>query len=214
MKGFGKYLRLAITAGIILAFFSPVFPFALEKQVANFASAKKKTSNKAAKKSKKKKNEKNQTFVFPVKIIGDADCVRKTNQALDILQKKSSGDFEKVVSSLGVVECATDGSGTFVWESPARFRIGFATYQADTLWYASALVHESCHVAQYRNYLFSHKNGQVPSEIFSGAEAENQCLLEQYNDLASLGAGQSLLDYTKKIAETNYWDIPNEKRWW
>jgi hypothetical protein len=214
MKGFRKYLRLVVAAVIMLTFFSPVFPFPIEKKVVSVALAKKKTLKKAIKKTKKKSIEKKSSVVFPVKISGDADCVQKTNQALSLLQKKSSGDFGKVIKNLGVVECGAEGSGAFVWENPARFKVGLATYQAGEMWYASTLVHESCHVEQYRNYSSSHPGGWVPSEIFSGSEAESQCLLEQYNELASLGAGQSLLDYTKKIAETNYWDIPYEKRWW
>jgi hypothetical protein len=214
MTGFKKYLRLAITAGLVLMFFSPVFANVLPKNIVSIASAKKKTSKKIAKKSKKKKIEKNLNFVFPVKIIGEEDCVLKTNLALDVLQKKSPEDFQKVAENIGVVECAADGSGTFVWENPARFKVGLATYRSDVLWYASTLVHESCHAKQYQNYLSSHPGGRVPPEMFSGADAENQCLLEQYNALTGLGAGQSFLDYTKKIARTSYWDIPYEKRWW
>lgn len=213
MAGLKKYFWLAVAAGIILIFFSPVFLDAPSKNIASIAIAKK-VAKKSAKKSKKKKNEIKQAFISPVYIVGDADCVRKTNQALSILQEKSPGDFDKVAANLGIVECSQDGSGTFVWESPARFKAGFSTYQADASWYASALVHESCHISQYRSYLSSHIGQQVPAEIFSGAEAESECLLVQYNALERLGASQTLLDYTKKIAQTSYWDLPYEKRWW
>jgi hypothetical protein len=214
MAEYRKYLRMAIVAGLALMFFSPVFPFALEKKVISVALAKKKTSKKIANKPKKKKIEKNQTFVFQIKIVGGPDCVKNTNHALSILQQKSSGDLEKVLENIGIVECVADGSGVFVWENPVRFKVGLATYQADELWYASALIHESCHAERYKKYSFSHPGEPVPPEIFSGAEAESQCLFEQYNCLSRLDAEQPFLDYTKKIAKTYYWDIPYEKRWW
>jgi len=213
MMRFRKNLRLAIAAGLALAFFSFSFPFGSQKIFLSYALAKK-YSKQTAKKSKKKKTKKDLPIVFSMKIIGDAECVRQTNSALAILQKKSPGDYEKTVKNIGVVECAEKGSGVSILENPPRFKVGRATYQADPFWFASALIHESCHTEEYRNYLSSRPGERVPPEIFSGADAENECLLAQYNCLARLGASQSLLDYTKKIAATNYWDISYEKRWW
>lgn len=151
--------------------------------------------------------------VFPIKITGDDVCLEATNEALDLLKRKSRTDFDKVVSNLGVIECSSQGSGTFVWEYPVRFQAGTATYQADSIWYASALVHESCHAKQYGDYRASHK-GVVPDEIYSGREAEVQCLGAQYEALEKMNSDKSTLSYLQSTAETNYWDIPVESRWW
>jgi hypothetical protein len=214
MARFKRYLGLAVATGFVLMLFSPVFPNVFSPKIVSIALAKRKLSKKTDQKSKKKIVEKNSTIVFPVKIVGEAGCLQSTNLALSILQKKSLGDFEKTAQNIGVVECTKAGSGVFVQENPARFKVGLATYQADSFWYASVLLHESCHIEEYRNYLSSHPGERVPPEIFSGAEAESECLLAQYNCLDRLGAGESLLDYTKKIAQTSYWNIPIEKRWW
>lgn len=208
------FFRIGLATVLGLALLGGFFPGRPEGNFGKPAFAKTKSSRKIQKKSKKKKAAEDSQFSFPVKIIGNADCVGQTNSALTILQKKSSEDYEKTAKNIGVVECAGNGSGVFIFENPARFKVGRATYQADPFWYASVLLHESCHVDQYRNYFFSRPGERVPSDIFSGADAENECLLAQYDCLVRLEAGQSLLEYVKKIAETSYWDVPAEKRWW
>jgi hypothetical protein len=214
MARFRKYIKLAALALMMLIFFSPVFPAGPGNKSVSLAFAKKKTIKKVSKKSKKIKRKIDISPVFPEKIVGDSQCVEKTDKALGVLLEKSKSDFEKVAASIGTIECAEKSSGVFVFENPVRFRVGWATSQSDKFWYASVLVHESCHVQQYRSYVSSHPDKPVPPEIFSGAEAENDCLLAQYNCLSQLKADKILLEYTKKIAETNYWDIPYEKRWW
>jgi hypothetical protein len=210
------FFRINLAIALMLAFLGGFFPVNFGNNFFDTALAKtkKKTIKKISKKSKENKSKLDLLPVFPEKIVGDSQCVEKTDKALGVLLEKSKSDFEKVAASIGTIECAEKNSGVFVFENPVRFRVGWATSQSDKFWYASVLVHESCHVEQYRNYISLHPDKSVPSEIFSGADAESECLLVQYNCLSRLDAGQSLLDYTKKIAQTSYWDVSVEKRWW
>lgn len=208
-----RILRILLVFALASSFlYSPLgknFP----RKTANVAFAK----SKQTKKSKKKKNDKagkESEEDFPVRIIGDLLCQARTKEALGNLKKNGPSYYKQVVSNLGAVECSLKGSGTFVWENPARFRVGLASYQSGKLWYSSVLVHESCHIGQYRNYFQDFPNQLVPSSAFSGAIAENECLRVQYDALLGLGADEPLLDYVKNIAQTNYWEIPAEKRWW
>lgn len=212
-RNLAEILKLSLIALLLTAFYL----YSNQEQKSYFFSgalAKTKAHRKNLKKVRKNNIQKKSAFLLPLKIIGNDVCTRQTLIALDILQRKSNRDYEKVINSIGIIECSESGSGIFVLENPARFRVGQPTFQSDENWYASVLVHESCHVQQHRSYSILHPLERVPTEIFSGPRAESECLSAQYETLSRLKAKQSLLDYVKKIAQTNYWDIPPEKRWW
>ncbi len=151
---------------------------------------------------------------MPLKIIGDNNCRDQVAGALENLRDHDEDAYQRVLGNIGIVECSADGSGTFVWESPARIKLGQATRASGPVWLAGVMSHESCHAGQYKDYRLSHPDSSVPTEIYSGAEAESQCLHLQYQTLSRVGSGKSTLEYVKQIAATSYWDIPYEKRWW
>lgn len=125
---------------------SKISPFASQVQAKKKKMKRKK--EKAKKISKKETSENN--IEMPIAILGDDICQNNTRQALKELFKKDKNNFQLVISSLGKIECAVFGSGVYFWEEPPRFKVGVATSNADSVWFAGALVHESCHVGQFR----------------------------------------------------------------
>jgi|GEM_PF-3555129 len=167
------------------------------------AQAKKKQAKKKSKKNISKKDAGNDGFESPIEISGDEICRKNTKQALKLLFEKDEDGFQAAVSNLGKIECAASGSGVYVWEKPVRFKVGAATYNAGPVWFASVLVHESRHSAQYK-----------AEKKYSGKEAELECLEAQIDTLKKIGAGQSTIDYVQKISQSEYWLVNENQRWW
>ena len=115
---------------------------------------------------------------------------------------------------IGVIECVEQGSGMWAWESPPRYTAGKSTYEADTQWYAGTIAHDAHHSALYHDYQLSHPGQSIPSDIYTGEQAEADCLKVQYDALARMGATASTLDYLKNVITTKYWTGDYANRWW
>ena len=149
-----------------------------------------------------------------ITIKGDENCKQKTSAALALLKNKTPTDYEQVVKYIGVIECVEQGSGMWAWESPPRYTAGKSTYEADTLWYAGTIAHDAHHSALYHDYQLSHPGQSIPSDIYTGEQAEADCLKVQYDALARMGATASTLDYLKNVITTKYWTGDYANRWW
>lgn len=149
-----------------------------------------------------------------IKVKGDENCIAKTNEALNLLQSKAQVHYNVVIKYVGVIECANQGSGMYAYESPPRYQVGKATYEAGMIWYAGTITHDSCHSKQYHDYLSINNSASVPSEVWIGKKAERQCLDVQYDALIKIGADQNILDYVKNIINSEYWNVNYDNRWW
>ncbi|OGD32111.1 hypothetical protein A3C91_00735 [Candidatus Azambacteria bacterium RIFCSPHIGHO2_02_FULL_52_12] len=130
-----------------------------------------------------------------ITVLGDENCKEKTQEALDLLREKSAGDYAAVMDTMGAIRCIQSGSLVFPWQSPPTFEVGEETLNSGSLWYASVLSHETCHIQQF-----------FRKEQWQGAHAEEYCLHKQYDVLVSLGADQEILDYTKNIISSKWWE--------
>jgi len=154
------------------------------------------------------------TIPFIISIVGDDSCKTKTNQSLELLKNKAKNVYEIVTFHIGVIECVDEGSGMRAYDTPPRFLAGKATVDAGTIWYAGFIAHESCHSYLYSNYLKENpQSNSVPSDIWTGENAEAECLDFQYDALVLIGASQFTLDYVENMIESKYWEIPYEDRW-
>lgn len=171
---------------------------------------------KKKKKKTKKMSQKNGAEIFqnPLIVSGDDICQKNSREALKMLFLKDREDFNFVASNLGKIECAVSGSGVYPWETPTRFKVGVATSNAEPAWFASVLVHESCHVDQYKKNAGENHLGRVSAQDYSGEKAEIECLDVQIGALKNLGAGQSKIDYVANAARSRYWLLDISRRWW
>lgn len=151
---------------------------------------------------------------FEIEIIGEGDCVSNTNQALDLLRNQAKIHYDTIVKYVGIIECTESQSGMHVWENPPRYQVGKATVDAGTIWYAGTITHDACHSKQYHDYLFENPSTNVPSEVYTGRNAEAQCLDVQYDALRRIGATQETLDYITNIINSEYWNVDYGERWW
>ena len=160
-----------------------------------------------------KKNSKDEQVFIPAKekitIKGDEVCQNKTVEALNLLKVKSPESYKDVESYIGIIECAPAGSGVYANENPPRFLVGNQTRDAGVIWYAGSIVHDAHHSMLYNQYFAAHKGQHVPAEIWTGKQAEQDCINVQYKALEDLGADQATLDYLKNTINTNYWETEN-----
>ena len=92
--------------------------------------------------------------------------------------------------------------------------MGRITREAGPIWYAGTMVHEACHSQQYNDYQATYSTSSVPKDVFSGKEAEAQCLMVQTESLKKMGASQHILDHVKTIIHSEYWKTPVTEREW
>lgn len=151
-----------------------------------------------------------------IEIVGDSDCMTKTTAALKLIKEKDPKHYEYIRNYVGIIECADQGSGMFAWETPPKYKVGSATMNAGTPWYAGTIVHDSCHSMQYNDYLAKNPNtyDEVPMEVYYSKNSEQECLDIQYDSLVEMEAEQSTLDAVKDAINTNYWEVDYEDRWW
>ncbi|MBU2503928.1 MAG: hypothetical protein KJ879_02655 [Nanoarchaeota archaeon] len=155
---------------------------------------------------------------FDISIIGDGDCIKKTNQALDLLKEKSPSDYVYVTNYIHTIECPEDiysinsGLGGIKIQYPPRFYFnkgeeGYYNSEQDTIWFASAFVHEACHSNLYYNYFFENQevytDSQVPMEAYSLEYGEHYCQDVQYEILKKLGAEGYNFDHFHDV--DNWW---------
>ena len=136
-----------------------------------------------------------------IKIIGDESFTQNTKNALDVI--KSSNSSHKLVMRYICIIQQNSYSGMRAYDNPPSFQVGNATYTASTTWYASAIVHDAYHSKLYHDYLETHD--KVPDDVWTGYNAEMQCLSVQISFLKEIGAPQNEIDYAESLYGTNWW---------
>jgi hypothetical protein len=157
-------------------------------------------------------------------IVGDSDSVAKIKNALELLKTKAPEHYAIVANYIGKINVSDAGSGMHWWESPPRFQIGKASvdqYGPDSpqspILLAGTILHDAVHSKLAHDYLSEHPGTSldgVPKDITEGKKAESLCLAAQLDVLKKLGAVEENLEEIKNSAGSNYWEVPEDKRWW
>lgn len=136
-------------------------------------------------------------------IVGNDSCKEQTGSAINLLKDKSPRDYQRLLKHLGTIECINSGSAVYPWQNPPLFRVGRETINAGVFWYASVLVHETCHIELYSKGL-----------VWQGEGPEKMCLEIQYDALVKIGANKDLLDYARNIINSEWWKQAPENSWY
>ena len=147
-------------------------------------------------------------------INGNPNCVSHTDKALNLLKLEVPYHYGIANQYIGEIRCVESGSGMSAWSKPPVFLAGEKTVQAGTIWYAGTIIHDACHSKQFHDFLAMNSISSTPPEVYSGREAEAQCLAVQLDALRGIGAPSDTLDYVRDIIESEYWDIPYDERDW
>jgi len=149
---------------------------------------------------------------FEIEIIGDQYCKDKVNEALDFMKDNSPKFYTKVITYVGVIECADRENDSVVnlFEDPARVEL-INLNQIDTLTELSGvLVHEAHHSELHIQYRIQNKSNEVPAEIYSGRQAEEKCVNETIKFLKEVNAPADEIYFQENIFEIvgEWWNNP------
>jgi hypothetical protein len=153
-------------------------------------------------------------FTTPIQIRGDAACQSDTLAALQLLSAKAPTHYATVMQYIGIIQCASQGSGMYAYDNPPLYLVGDATRNAGTVWYAGTIAHDAGHSKLYHDYLSAHPGQAVPDDVWTGQSAEITCLAAQYDALSKIGGTPSQLTYVQNVINTQYYNVPYDQRWW
>ncbi|PYN90604.1 MAG: hypothetical protein DMD87_01410 [Candidatus Rokuibacteriota bacterium] len=83
-----------------------------------------------------------------------------------------------------------------------------------TAYLASGLAHEAHHCRLYWSYREREPRREVPREVFTGEEAERQCLEYQIAVLKQLGETEEVTERVRESIKTGYWNVAWHERTW
>lgn len=149
-----------------------------------------------------------------ISITRGSACKSDSSKALDLLEEKDPEHYQLVFKYIGTIKCVSQGSAMMAYEKSPTFLLGDKTREQGVIWLAGVFAHEATHSKLYLDYLAQHSDRKVPDDIWTGQNAEIQCLNIQYNTLQKIGADQKTLDWVKNSVSTNYWDTPYSQRSW
>lgn len=134
-------------------------------------------------------------LVDGVAIVGSETFIARTREALDLIKISSVESYSQLTSQVLTIE-EYERSGADVWNR--RIQVGAPTSSYSLTWYASTLMHDCRHVAQYQDYLRAFPNRPVPPEVFTGRDAELSCMGVQIELLQRMNAPEKELEWARK----------------
>lgn len=140
-----------------------------------------------------------------IQIIGDANFVRRSEVALQIIRSQTPDVYEWVVHYVGILRQYTT-SGMWYDLDPPEFRISSDSYLSSTMWLAGIIVHDARHSMQaYRvPGTFNNPHSQA------WANAEYEANLYQIDFFNRIGAPAR---YIAHLEELNQGILQGEG-WW
>lgn len=149
--------------------------------------------------------------MLPILIFGPDEFVEKTEEALFLIKEKSPRSYELVTNYVSIIQSA-EKSGMRAYNNPPTFKVGSRTAQSNLRWYASTIVHDAYHSKLYNDYRKKF-NRKVPSEIWSGRNAENACLSAQEDFMKDVGAPEHVMKHLQKMRNVDYFSDSKKRNW-
>ena len=162
-------------------------------------------------KIEKSPKENRRTKEQPIKIIGDDEFIKKTEEALALIREKAPKFYVSVTNYIGIIK-AYEKTGMAAYLDPPTSKIGLKTAEANLTWYASMIVHETNHSKQYNDYR-KNVNKKVPNEIWTGRAAEDACLDVQEAFLKEINAPERFIKAVQRARHIDYFSDAKSRDW-
>ena len=147
----------------------------------------------------------------PIIVIGDDKFIERTKEALSLIEKEASSFYELVTNYISIIrrgEC----SGMRAFDPLPTFQVGRTAQSPSLQWYASAIVHDAYHSKLYNDYVKT-SGRPVPSNIWTGREAENACLSVQEDFLKVVHAPKKRIETVRKMRNVDYFSKKVKRTW-
>ncbi|MGD0090508.1 MAG: hypothetical protein ABSE73_11365 [Planctomycetota bacterium] len=142
----------------------------------------------------------------------------QVRQALLLLKGKDPDAYTIVTNYIGRIQ-EGERSGMWAYKTPPTYEMTGTTAFYSLTWCAATIAHDSFHSKLYHDYQKAH-DGKVPDAVWTGKEAEQQCMKHQLAVMERIGATKWEIDYAKKQADGHYvkdnesWaDYKKERKW-
>ena len=147
----------------------------------------------------------------PITIIGDDEFIEKTKAALSLIKKDAVRFYNVITNYVSIIRRA-ESSGMRAYDPLPTFNVGKKTAQSQLTWYASTIVHDAHHSKLYNDYVKA-SGSPVPSNIWTGREAENYCLSAQEEFLETIHAPKYTIRYVRKMKNIDYFSSDVKRVW-
>lgn len=135
-------------------------------------------------------------------IVGSLRFSNQVSQALILLKSRDTNAYAIVTNYVGRIQEGAR-SGMRADQTPPTYEMSDKTANYSITWCAATIAHDSFHSKLYHEYGASHR-GSVPDSVWTGREAERQCMKHQLLVMEHIGASKWEMDWAKKQADGHY----------
>src|SRR6266446_1360656 len=142
-------------------------------------------------------------------IVGSLRFSNQVHQALLLLKARDTNAYAIVTNYVGRIQ-EGERSGMWAYKTPPTYEISDITAYYSLTWCAATIAHDSFHSKLYHDYRKAH-DGPVPDTVWTGKEAEGQCMKHQLVVMQHIGASTWEIDYAKKQTDGHY--VKDNETW-
>lgn len=141
-----------------------------------------------------------------MEVRGTQEFIERTREALDLLARSRS--FWIARPYLKAIHMH-ERSGMNVFAEKPTFEVGERTWRHSAIWLAGAIAHDAYHSRLYHQAKRRGGGAEPPADVWTGTQAERQCLRFQVRVLREVGAPQNIIEYVQSlIAHPTYQGDP------
>ncbi|MDD5194171.1 MAG: hypothetical protein PHQ96_00670 [Candidatus Omnitrophica bacterium] len=145
-----------------------------------------------------------------IEIVGSHEFVLHVGKALGLLNKNAFFAFNTVKEYVGRIQ-ESPRSGMNVYINPPTFELSAKSAFYSLTWCAGIIAHDAYHSQQYFSYQKIHGD-PVPAGVWTGKDAEIECLNFQKEAMRAIGAPDKEIDYVASV-EPTYYDVNKDGRY-
>ena len=146
---------------------------------------------------------------FGIKVEGDEGFLKRTQEALKMLAQLP--EFLQIKPHIGLIRRA-ERSGMRAYDEIPTYEVADPTSSHSTIWYASTIAHDGFHSLLYHQGKERSKGREPDADLWTGTQAEKQCLEFQLKVLEQLTTEKYLLDYAREYMKDPKYQGGNRSR--
>jgi|TARA_Y100000310_G_scaffold339182_1_gene431094 hypothetical protein len=153
-------------------------------------------------------------LLYDVEIVGNRSFNSYINWAAELLEQKAPGDLRFFLGQgIARIEQVQANSGIYYGASPAIRLTDTTTFYSLT-WLAGVLVHEACHLAQYRQ-VEADRGNPFSRKVrdFNSAITELACIQHQLAVARAIGAPQKEIRQLLSADGSHAYTTPSAQDW-
>ena len=135
-------------------------------------------------------------------IKGTEQFIDQVQKALRLLKERDADAYAIVTEYVGRIQ-ENELSGMDPLATPPTYYMSDITAFSSVTWCAATIAHDSFHSKLYHEYRRTH-NGPVPSAIWKGRVAEQQCCNHQLVVMDHIGASSEEIDHARQLADGHF----------